>query len=707
MDKFLTEIWDSAKLFLDQSVQMIADEKDLAILLACNALNYDRFIAISEFRQILHSLGLRADVYSVQTAQIGAINALRSSKISKNKVIRALKRLENENIINEAEFINLDFFLNSISQDSIKADVETKIKQVDVFHEKIDKLNAICERICSLGGSEISIGKAKAARQKIEELKFNIVVTGVVNAGKSTLLNALLNAKILGTSNVPETINLSILKFASEPYAKVNFWSKSELKELGIDISSEPTGLAGSSIVIRTNELKNYTSAGSAHARLVKSVELYENLELLKDNIRIIDTPGIDDAVFLRERLVRDFMSECDLMVHLMNVSQSTTQKDVEFIEQSVHGSHIVKLVVVLTHVDLLSNDELNEVTSYTKKRMNERFGDKNSDLEVKFFAISAKNYLDGKPNSGVEEFKEYLYETFFGANSEKSHLSLEAYKKELNGVCEELLAQTTQSILNLSGSNLSLNEKFSELNEQEAVLKSEFEALSQTAQEQLNRLDVSGLEANFSTGLKMLAQSLQERVLREVDFAGRKKEKLEAKHINYIVQSTLNDGIISLMRQNRNEILSRIKACRSDISLKFQGFLQDKKEEIFSINDYLKLKGIVFDTVKVCECAVKSLNLGTKEIAVALNAALEEFLGDEKIKNFVFELSRFEKDEFIKEIKDAVQSKEELFKASCEHLKKEVALLNSTSEDVSAKLLGLQGLKSDLNAIISELKDV
>ena len=707
MDKFLTEIWDSAKLFLDQSVQMIADEKDLAILLACNALNYDRFIAISEFRQILHSLGLRADVYSVQTAQIGAINALRSSKISKNKVIRALKRLENENIINEAEFINLDFFLNSISQDSIKADVETKIKQVDVFHEKIDKLNAICERICSLGGSEISIGKAKAARQKIEELKFNIVVTGVVNAGKSTLLNALLNAKILGTSNVPETINLSILKFASEPYAKVNFWSKSELKELGVAISSEPTDLAGSSIIIQTNELKNYTSAGSAHAKLVKSVELYENLELLKDNIRIIDTPGIDDAVLLRERLVRDFMSECDLMVHLMNVSQSTTQKDVEFIEQSVHGSHIVKLVVVLTHVDLLSNDELNEVTSYTKKRMNERFGDKNSDLEVKFFAISAKNYLDGKPNSGVEEFKEYLYETFFGANSEKSHLSLEAYKKELNGVCEELLAQTTQSILNLSGSNLSLNEKFSELNEQEAALKSEFEALSQTAQEQLNRLDVSGLEANFSTGLKMLAQSLQERILREADFAGRNKEKLQTERINYIVQSTLNDGIISLMRQNRNEILSRIKACRSDISLKFQGFLQDKKEEIFSINDYLKLKGIVFETAKVCECAVKSLNLGAKELAAALNASLEEFLGGEKIKNFVFELSRFEKDEFIKEIKDAVQIKEELFKASCERLKNEAALLNSTSEDVSAKLLGLQGLKNDLNAIISELKDV
>ncbi|WP_169753890.1 dynamin family protein [Campylobacter curvus] len=707
MDKFLTEIWGGAKLFLDQGVQMIADERDLAILLACNALNYDRFIAISEFRQILHSLGLRADIYSVQTAQIGAINALRSSKISKSKVIRALKRLENENIINEAEFINLEFFLNSISQDSIKADVETKIKRVDVFHEKIDKLNAICERICSLGGSEISISKAKAARQKIEELKFNIVVTGVVNAGKSTLLNALLNAKILGTSNVPETINLSILKFASEPYAKVNFWSKSELKELGIDISSEPTDLAGSSIVIQTNELKNYTSAGSAHAKLVKSVELYENLELLKDNIRIIDTPGIDDAVFLRERLVRDFMSECDLMVHLMNVSQSATQKDVEFIEQSVHGSHIVKLVVVLTHVDLLSNDELNEVTSYTKKRMNERFNSENSDLEVKFFAISAKNYLDGKPNSGVEEFKEYLYETFFGANSEKSRLSLEAYKKELNGVCEELLAQTTQSILNLSGSNLSLNEKFSELNEQEAALKNEFEALSKTAQEQLNRLDVSGLEANFSTGLKMLAQSLQERILREADFAGRNKEKLQTERINYIVQSTLNDGIISLMRQNRNEILSRIKACRSDISLKFQGFLQDKKEEIFSINDYLKLKGIVFETAKVCECAVKSLNLGAKELAAALNASLEEFLGGEKIKNFVFELSRFEKDEFIKEIKDAVQIKEELFKASCERLKNEAALLNSTSEDVSAKLLGLQGLKNDLNAIISELKDV
>ncbi|MCD8212780.1 MAG: dynamin family protein [Campylobacter sp.] len=707
MDKFLTEIWGDLKLFLDDRTLIIAEEKILATLLACNARNYERFTAIKEFKQILHSLGLKTNLYSIQSGQIGAINAIRSSKISKQKIIDALKILQIENIISQTEFKNLDILLNDIIESKNETSVKNS-KKIDIFHRKIDVLNAILQEISALEGSRNFTTKLQSAKQKIDELKFNIVVTGVINAGKSTMLNALLDAEILGTSNVPETINLTLLKHSNAPYATVKFWSEEEIKELGYDLSAECAKFIGTDVRIKTHELKNYTSATSEYAKFVKNVELYENLELLKDNICIIDTPGIDDAVDLREKLVRDFMSESDLMVHLMNVSQSTTQKDVEFIAKSVKNSHIVKLVVILTHIDLLSKDELSEVMVYAKKSLNERFGDDKKDkFSIDFFAVSAKDYLDGKPNSGMENFKIYLYETFFGENNQKSRLSLEAYKKELIAVCEEFLTQTKQKILNLVGSNLNLNEKFSKLNTLWLSLQSEFQEVKSAMRSELAKLDISGLDTDFDIGLKTLMQTLRDRILNEVDFAKRSKNKLEVKRADYIIQSALNDGIIGIMRQNRNEILKRIKACKNNIALKFSDFKPNEDDKIFSINDYLSLKGIQFETNDVCKRINSALNLETNRLTTTIDSALGEFLSDEKIKNFVFELSEFEKQEFQKEIDEIMQDKKDKFEASKELLNGQIALLAETNDEMSQELANLQNVESCLNAINSELKNV
>ena len=235
-DKFLSEIWGALKLFLDPKTQILADERNLAVLLAADAENFDRFMALKEFRDILHALGLKADIYSLQCAQLGAINALKFAKISKSKLLAALEILQTENIISAEHFKRLSAFLCSLGTDLPTQNEHdgSNFKKSDVFHQKIDALNDICERILSLNPSAHVANTAAKARQKARELEFNVAVTGVINAGKSTLLNALLGKKILGASNVPETVNLTVLKYAPKPFAKVNFWSEAELRELGI-----------------------------------------------------------------------------------------------------------------------------------------------------------------------------------------------------------------------------------------------------------------------------------------------------------------------------------------------------------------------------------------------------------------------------------------------------------------------------------------
>lgn len=750
-DKFLSEIWGALKLFLDPKTQILADERSLAVLLAADAENFDRFMALKEFRDILHALGLKADIYSLQCAQLGAVNALKSAKISKSKLIAALEILQTENIISAAHFSRLAAFVRSLSADlpSQNEQEGANFKKSDVFHQKIDALNDICERILSLNPGAHVANAATKARQKARELEFNVAVTGVINAGKSTLLNALLGKKILGASNVPETVNLTVLKYAPEPFARVNFWSEAELKELGIaqdqdgDIA-EICGGAGvkfesetaknlnvkfdvddesaakfqstsasqicseppASKTVKTDKIKRYTSADSKYAKFVKSVELYENLELLKDNVRIIDTPGIDDAVALREELVRRFMRECDLMVHLMNVSQSATQKDLDFIVSSLQNSHAVRLAVLLTHADVLKEGELNEVAAYAKKSVEERT--RELGIGAEFFAVSAKSYFEGRQNSGVEEFKQYLYETLFGPSSQKSRLGIEAYKKELGRVCAQFAADTQSEILKLTDSNLSLSQKLSELNEQKAALDSRLEEVRDAVKEELERLDTAKTVASYELGLRSLAQTLKQRVADDVNYAASKKQKIDPQRLSRIAQTTIKDGVIVLMRQNRNEIVRQITACAQNIALKFGEFEgKTAAAEIFSINDYLNSKGISLESIEVVDAVASAANSGAQSVAEAAKVAAEEFLGARRIKNFVFELSEFEKSEFKKQIEAALKEQEKALAISEEALKIELAELAKTSGRDSRELERLNSQSEAINAINLELQSV
>ena len=751
-DKFLSEIWGALKLFLDPKTQILADERSLAVLLAADAENFDRFMALKEFRDILHALGLKADIYSLQCAQLGAINALKSAKISKSKLLAALEILQTENIISAAHFKRLSAFLRSLGADLTAGNEQegTDFKKSDVFHQKIDALNDICERILSLNPGAHVANAATKARQKAHELEFNVAVTGVINAGKSTLLNALLGKKILGASNVPETVNLTVLKYSPEPFAKVNFWSEAELRELGIakDQDDEIVKIYGgagvkfesetaqnlsgkfdaeggeskatfkspnasqicsdqpASKTVKTDKIKLYTSADSKYAKFVKSVELYENLELLKDNVRIIDTPGIDDAVAAREELVRRFMRECDLMVHLMNVSQSATQKDLDFIVLSLQNSHAVRLAVLLTHADVLKDGELNEVAAYAKKSVEERT--RELGIGAEFFAVSVKNYFEGGQNSGVEEFKEYLYETLFGPSSQKSRLGIEAYKKELGRVCAQFAADTQSEILKLTGSNLSLSQKLSELNEQKAALTSRLEDVRDAVKEELGRLDTAKTAASYELGLKSLVQTLKQRVADDVSYAASKKQKIDPQRLSRIAQTTIKDGVAALMRQNRNEIVRQIAACAQNIALKFGEFKgKTVATEIFSINDYLNSKGISLECAQVADAVASAANAGVQGIPEAAKVAAEEFLGAQRIKNFVFELSEFEKSEFKKRIEAALKDKEKALAISEEALKNELAQLAKTSGRGSRELERLNSQSEAINAINLELQSV
>ena len=55
------------------------------------------------------------------------------------------------------------------------------------------------------------------------------------------------------------------------------------------------------------------------------------------------------------------------MMLHLMNVAQSATLKDIEFIIDALLYQNISKILIVITRADTVSKEQLDEVINYTK----------------------------------------------------------------------------------------------------------------------------------------------------------------------------------------------------------------------------------------------------------------------------------------------------------------------------------------------------
>ncbi|MBJ6740429.1 dynamin family protein, partial [Campylobacter jejuni] len=161
--------------------------------------------------------------------------------------------------------------------------------------------------------------------------------------------------------------------------------------------------------------------------------------------------PGLDDVVVQREIVTNEYLKESDFLIHLMNASQSLTQKDADFLVHCLLNSRLSKFLIVLTKVDLLSKKDLEEVIVYTKESLKSRLVDLDENLveKIDFLCVSAKMASDfykglaskeSLQKSGMQEFENYLFNELYAG--EKSKIALRAYKKELHLELKNILSE-------------------------------------------------------------------------------------------------------------------------------------------------------------------------------------------------------------------------------------------------------------------------
>ncbi|MDB6070849.1 MAG: dynamin [Verrucomicrobiales bacterium] len=208
-------------------------------------------------------------------------------------------------------------------------------------------------RLCDLAGLKPS--RAPLVKSLVEGLRdpFVFLVAGEVNAGKSTLLNALFGEVFCASGVLPETRRIHYFRYGKTPASRV-------------------------------------VEGG------VEEIEL--PLTFLRD-FHIVDTPGVNSVESGHEDITGNFIPRADAVLFCFPATNPWSAAGWEFLEK-VHADWLKKIVIVVQQSDLRTPEEMVAIADHLQAIAQARLG-----LEVPVIPVSGQLALMAR-TSGVDKVR-------------------------------------------------------------------------------------------------------------------------------------------------------------------------------------------------------------------------------------------------------------------------------------------------------------
>lgn len=244
--------------------------------------------------------------------------------------------------------------------------MQTIINLHEMIHEK-DHENAI---------------KLVEMAHKLEQEKLYIAFAGHFSAGKSSMINKLLDEQILPTSPIPTSANLVMLEKGIE---QVTLYSAAkESIELSGDYSLE--------------QIKEYCKQGDDIER-IRIKKPYDNLA---EDVVIMDSPGIDSTDAAHKLSTESMLHLADIIFYVTDYNHVQSEENISFIQEMKSRNKMIFLIV-------------NQIDKHEEKEI--RFQDFRQNIEGSFaevglhpqdvFFTTLRN--DQHPYNDLEKVKELI----------------------------------------------------------------------------------------------------------------------------------------------------------------------------------------------------------------------------------------------------------------------------------------------------------
>ncbi len=207
---------------------------------------------------------------------------------------------------------------------------------------------------------------------KLEEERFSLVVLGEFNHGKSTFINALLGEALLPTGITPTTAVLTHVRFGEKKTAEA-------VLESGARKKVDPA------------KLSEWLTVDAEPREPVSHVEIAHPSPFLRDQITVVDTPGVNDINEQRAEITYGYVPRADAVLFLLDATQILSDSERQFLEQRILRSSRDRLVFVVTKADLLDDAELDQALAFARKHLGAIVA------EPAIFPVSAKKAIAGE----------------------------------------------------------------------------------------------------------------------------------------------------------------------------------------------------------------------------------------------------------------------------------------------------------------------
>lgn len=183
--------------------------------------------------------------------------------------------------------------------------------------------------------------RLQRALDSIGDPSVNVVVVGEFKQGKSSLINALLNAKVCAVDDDIATAVPTVVRHGDEQRA----WSLTRPIDSPIDTESTKTAIPFTDVPAFETE------AGAPHREVtVTGVEIAIPRRLLDDGLVLIDTPGVGGLGSAHSTAALGALSVANAVIFISDASQEYTRAEIDFLHQALElCSHVI---CVMTKID-------------------------------------------------------------------------------------------------------------------------------------------------------------------------------------------------------------------------------------------------------------------------------------------------------------------------------------------------------------------
>ena len=208
-------------------------------------------------------------------------------------------------------------------------------------------------------------------RKKISSDTFKIMVMGNFKNGKSTFINALLGQEILPAYAVPTTAIINEIKYGEKPKAVLHFLNPLPEKMYDGIPEKALTHMRRFKmkdvppIEMPVDEIEDYVviPMGMEHKEAIKQspfekVELFWPLDLLKDGVEIVDSPGLNENP-VRTQVTMEYLSKADAIIFVFSALAMGSAGEIAYIDDTLrkNGFGEQSLFCVVNRFDQLTSE--------------------------------------------------------------------------------------------------------------------------------------------------------------------------------------------------------------------------------------------------------------------------------------------------------------------------------------------------------------